>query len=364
MSVDLYSTRTMQQALIVAKRPRTFMREMMIRRDEYSQTEKVDVDIKVGQRRMAPFIDPNVGPGVNMDRVGFSTWTYVAPQLAPKRSLTFTDLQSRLPGESIYGTQTPDERAQILLGEDLAELDEAIIRAEEYMCVKAAFASAIPIVINGVLTQTITFPRASTVQIGDIGAAGNAYGGSSAAYWGASGANILTNIRAWQRVFTQQTGLTPDFMVCGQGAADALITAPTLNGITGLLNTRRADLGLIKPELMDGGATYIGRLNGTNIDIWGYDEWYIDPVTGTEGPLVPSNQILMGSSKAYCVMRYGAVGVATGVDQSSQLAPVAGARVPESWIEKEPAVRFIKINSRPLVVPVQNDAFLTAKVVP
>jgi hypothetical protein len=73
--------------------------------------------------------------------------------------------------------------------------------------------------------------------------------------------------------------------------------------------------------------------------------------------------LLMGSSKSYTVMRYGAVGVSSGLDNQAQLALVTGKRIPESWVSKEPAVRFLKVSSRPLVVPVQNDAYLTCQVI-
>jgi hypothetical protein len=114
---------------------------------------------------------------------------------------------------------------------------------------------------------------------------------------------------------------------------------------------------------MDGGATYYGQFAGTGIDLWGYDEWYIDPADGVEKPLVPQKMVLMGSSKSYTVMRYGAVGVTSGLDGQAQLSLAAGRRIPESWVTKEPAVRFLKISSRPLVVPVQNDAYLTCQVI-
>ena len=58
-----------------------------------------------------------------------------------------------------------------------------------------------------------------------------------------------------------------------------------------------------------------------------------------------------------------AVPVATGSDGAASLAIVRGARIPDSWIEKEPPARFIKISSRPLPVPIQIGAFLKATVV-
>jgi major capsid protein E len=371
MSIDIYDPRSMAQALLQMKPPRSFLRTLMIQRDEFYNNEQVDVDVKVGARRLAPFVNPNKGPGKVMDRIGFETRTYTAPMIAPKRPLTVTDLQKRMPGENVYQTQTPDERAAMLLGQDLAELDEDITRREEWMCAQAAFTSEI-VVTGDDVNETISFPRTNfLVDAAPAGSAPNGLGTSAptstqlanARLWTASTADIPTQIRQMRRIFIKQTGLAPDYAVMGEAAADALLTAPSLSGLTGFLNTLRMDLGQIKPELRDGGATYYGMFAGTGIDLWGYDEWYIDPADGVEKPMVPAKMILMGSSKGYTVMRYGAVGVSSGVDGQAQLALIAGRRVPESWVSKEPAVRFLKISARPLVVPVQNDAYLTCQVV-
>jgi len=353
MSIDLYSTRNMAQALRQMKPPRSFLRSLCVRRDEEFTAEQVDVDIQTGQRRLAPFVNPRA-PGKLVERIGFQTRTYTPPLVAPKRPLTPSDLQKRLPGETVYATQTPDERAAILLGQDLAELDEMIARREEWMIARAIFDSQIPLVGDD-LNTSITFDRDSSLDVGDIG---------SSAYWDANTADIPANIRDWRRRIVKLTGIAPTDMVLGEEAADAFLSAPSLKGLSGLMNTQRMDMGMIKPELRDGGAIYLGTFAGTGVDLWAYDEWYIDPADGVEKPMVPAKEIAMLSTQAYSVMRYGAVGVASGTEgQAANLALVAGKRVPESWIDKEPAVRHLKISARPLFVPVQNNAYLTAQVV-
>lgn len=379
MSIDLYNPRSMMQALLQMKPPRTFLRSKMIRRDEYSDREQIDVDTKTGVRRLAPFVNPATGVGKSMDRIGFQTSTVTPPMVSPKRALTPTDLQKRLPGENIYSTMTADERAAFLLGQDLAELDEDITRVEEWMCAQAAFNTG---TVNG-QTGTIIrckgddydvsffFPRdASLVDAAPTASPVNGLGSASPVStqlpsterWNQSTANISTQFRQVKRQIAKITGMSIDYAICGADAADGLLTAPSLSGISGQLNTRRLDLGLIKPEDMGDGVTYLGTLGGTGIDIFAYDEFYIDPADGTEKPIVPTKSVLFGSSRGYTVTRYGAVGVTSGVDNQAQIALIAGRRVPQSWIEKEPAVRMLKLSARPLVVPVQNSAYATVQV--
>jgi Phage major capsid protein E len=379
MSIDLYNPRSMMQALLQMKPPRTFLRSKMIRRDEFSDREQIDVDTKTGVRRLAPFVNPATGVGKAMDRIGFSTSTVTPPMVSVKRALTPTDLQKRLPGENIYSTQTADERAAQLLGQDLAEIDEDCTRVEEWMCAQAAFNTG---TVNGQkgtiihcvgddVDETFFFPRNAALIDAAPTASPSAGLGmddptstqiANTERWDQSTAHIPTQFRQVKRLIAKLTGLSCDYAICGSDAADALLSAPSLNGLGGLLNTRRLDLGLIKPEDMGEGVTYLGTLGGTNIDIFAYDEYYIDPTDGEEKAIVPEKSVLFGCSSSYTVMRYGAVGVTSGVDQQAQLALIAGRRIPQSWVNAEPAVRMLKLSSRPLVVPVQNDGYATVQV--
>jgi hypothetical protein len=381
MSIDIYTTRAMAAALEVGKTPKNFLRTLTVGRpDEFSNTEQVDVDVKIGARRLAPFVNPNKGVSKAVDRIGFNTLTHTAPMIAEKRPITGGDLRKRMPGETVYTPQTAEQRAAQLLTQDLKELDELIARREEWMCAQMAFNTGTVSGVAGTsihvlgddIDYYITFPR-SAEMMDTAPTASPAHGLAdtvaptstqlaNSERWDQSTAHIVTQIRQMRRRFQKRNGMSPDYMVLGEDAADALLSAPSLVGQTGLLSTLRMDLGQISPDLRDNGATFIGSFKGTGIDLWAYDEWYIDPADGVEKALVPAKSILMGSSKSYVVMRYGAVDVAEGVDDASRITSIAGRRIPESWINKEPAVRFVKVSSRPLVVPVQNDAFLTCQV--
>lgn len=366
MSVDLYSPRSMAAALQQMKKARSFMRQLMIRAEEEYSTENVDVDIQTGARRLAPFINPNIGISKQVDRIGYSTQSYTAPMVSPKRSISVTDIQKRLPGESLYSAVSPDARAAQLLGQDLAELDDIIMRTEEWMCAQAAINSAIAISGDDV-SETITFSRtAALVDAAPAASAPNGLGTSSptstklttARTWDQSTADIPTQLQQLRRLFQKTIGISPTDVVMGADAADYFLKN---TAIATLLDSRRMDLGLIAPEIRDGGATYLGSLRASGVDLWAYDEWYID-ANGVEQPMIPANKIVMLSRNSYTVMRYGAVAVSSGDGDSSSLSLVTGRRVPQSWVSKEPAVRFLKVSARPLVVPVQNDAYAVVQV--
>ena len=350
MAIDLYEPRTMARMLSEMKPPRTFIRDTFFRNHEEYDTEHVDVDIEIGARRLAPFVSPRLA-GKVVDTVGFKTSVYKNPTISLKKVLTGDHLQARVPGESLYENRSPEERQAILLGKGLADLDQMITRREEWMCAQALFTGQIHVVGDGV-DEVITFGRPAELTIALPAAAQR---------WDADTADIPKQLRDWRRACVKASGQSPDTAILGAKAADALLANEKLRKT---LDTLRLDMGQISPELMGTpGVTYLGQLKGTGIDLWVYDEWYVDPDSGDELPMVPEKEVLIGSSRAYTALRYAAVPVATGSDGSSTLSIVRGARIPDSWIEKEPPARFIKISSRPLPVPIQIGAFLKATVV-
>lgn len=341
MAIDLYSPRLMQAALREMKPPRAFLRSLFFGgAPQLSDRESIDVDIQTEGRRAAEFTSRH-GPGKAVDRVGFETYIFAPPNVAPKMAITVEDMQTRLMGEHVYSTRSTDDRAAALLGQDLATLDSLIARREELMVRDALVDGEIDCDGDDV-AQTITLPaRHASLTIGTLAAADR---------WTAATAEILRDLRAWRRAIAAQSGLTADVLILGYEAIDALLADESVRQV---LDNRRMDLGQIGPQLLNAGASYVGQLQG--IDLWGYEE-----LDASGDPLISSKTALMGSTQADCRLCYGAVGVAD--EAAKRIALVPASRVPESWVEREPAVRWLKVSSRPLPIPIQVNAFLTATV--
>ncbi len=355
MSISIFTPRSMAAVLALPHPARQFLGSLFFKTVETSQTKYVDVDVMIGARRLAPFVNP-MGPGKMVERLGYTTSTVEPPLIAPKRPITVPDMEIRAPGESIYSMRSGGDRAKEILANDLADLDEMILRREEWMKAKALFTSAIPVIGDDV-SLTITFPRDSSLVLGLLGATDR---------WTHASADIQKQIRTWRRAIVKLSGASPNIMILSPEAADAMFVSPILvgsSGTAGLMNQQNMAMGQLAPELRDSGATYLGKFAATGIDMFTYDEWFIDPADGVEKPIVPEKTILLGSTLARTVMRYGAVGVADGDGAQANIDMIALPRVPESWTVREPATRWLKVSSKPLPVPVENNAFLTAQVV-
>ena len=62
-----------------------------------------------------------------------------------------------------------------------------------------------------------------------------------------------------------------------------------------LLDVERYDLAVIKPRELPNGVTYIGTIQGEGMDIYSYNEWFLDNWTNKDKPenkpLVPTNAV-------------------------------------------------------------------------
>lgn len=342
MAIDIFDTRSMLAVLDVAKPAQTFLRDRYFGNVRTFDTAKVDIDIRIGKRRMAPFVHPKVG-GQTVDRIGYRTESYEPPNIAPDMVTTAEDLLKRGMGETIYGAAGPNQRAAMQLGEDLAELDEMIRRREEWMCSQILFTGKVDVIGEG-YDATINFwPGTAEDPYLALGAGDR---------WNEGTADIFGDLRSARRTVMQTSGVTPVDCLMGQDAAAALLDNEVVQK---KLDLRRIDLGMIDPQQLPNGVTYLGYLKDPGIDLWTYDEWYLDDA-GDEQPMVPADSVLLGSPGVRTSMLYGCV---VDVEKGSFALP----RVPVSWTQrKKPAGRIVQIQSKPLPCVHQIDGFRVLKV--
>lgn len=348
--MSLFTTRKMLQVLEQAKPAQSFLRDRYFSNVEPSTTEHVDIDIVKGKRKLAPFVHPNIG-GKTVERAGRTVNSYKAPEVSPDMVTTAEDLMKRAPGE-VYGENVdPNVRAARQIGKDLAELDDMITRREEAMCAQALFTGQILVKGDGYDEVLQYWPTNPADQPYVALAAG--------ARWNEATADVLGDLRGSRRTIMQNSGVSAIDVVLGQDAIDALLGNEKLQK---LLDLRRVDMGQISPQELPGGVTYYGHLKGVGLDLWGYDEWYLDE-NGDEQPMVPAKSVLIGSPLVRTTMAYGAVSLMRGTEGNQSVEIHAGRRVPDSWTQrKNPAGRIVQIKSRPLPIIHQIDGFRVLKV--
>lgn len=345
--VSIYEPRTMGR--IVSKLPpvRTFFRSTFFKHEETFVTKNVDVDFVKGTRKVAPFVSRLIG-GKIVPNTGYSTKTYTPPLVAPEKVTTVDDLLQRQPGENPFSGRTPAERAVVKMAQDFTELRDQIARREELMCCQSIFTGTIPVIGDGV-NEIIDFGFTNKETIT-----------TATKKWTNAASDPIEDLKRWHET-VQKTGFVNcDMCVMGSDVAKAFINHEK---VMKQLDVKNYNLAVIQPKQLPNGVTYIGTIHEIGLDIYKYNEWYLDdwtvPETPEEKPLVPVDTLALLSSTVNYSMYYGAI---TLIDEATgNFRTVEGKYVADTWAKRKPARRFLNLSSAPLCVPHDVDSWFVAK---
>lgn len=344
--INIYAPRYLAEVVRTAPPVHTFFLDTFFTNRKVFPTEKVDIDIKKGDRRMAAFVHPLVGGKVIRDE-GYRTETYTPPLINPCTITTADQLLKRLPGEDIYSGRTPAQRAAEKLVEEYDKLNEAATRREEWMAVQAIVNGEIKVVGEGV-NEVINFGlNNKKVLSGD-------------AQWGKAKAKILDNLDEWESEVLTNGFTNVDMVIMGSSALKAFLADAN---VAKNLDNRRVEMGIILPKDLPNGVRYIGHLNKPNVDIYEYREVYLDdwtdPSKSETKPLIPHNKIIMISSQSNYMRAFG---ICTYLDENEQWVSSMNERVFRTYIEHRPDRRMVELQTHPLTIPDKADSWLVAEV--
>jgi hypothetical protein len=348
--MDYYSPKTMRGVIRRTLPLRTFFKTRYFNNVVTFPTESVSFEFQEGKRRLAPYVNPRVG-SESVERDGYASKTFSTPLIGPRREITNDTLARKLLGESEWDSGlTAEDRAVKIAAQDIIDLQDTIYRREEYMCARVKQDGALTIRGRGVNLR-VDYGFDNVIQVG----AGD--------YW-TPGFDILGQLGAMVEE-QQKYGVNPDMLILGSAAAKALMDNEK---ILKLLDIKRVEVGEIKPDQLENGVRYIGRVitPEVTLDMYSYAEWYPDENDlDSEGnpklkPLVDPETVIMQSSREQNSMLYGVI---TLIDKSSGGNHVSYMEpyVPHSWFTEEPPQRFISIKSRPLPMPHDLKSWLVLK---
>lgn len=340
--VDLYTPRTLAEVVKTTPPVRTFLRDRFFTNVKTFPTKRVDIDIVKGNRKMAAFIHPMVG-GEIVQAEGYETKSYAPPLINPATISTADQLLERLPGEDMYSGKTPADRAAEKLIDEYNQLNDMTTRREEWMAAQVLTTGQLKVKGKGV-DEVIDFGLTNKTTL------------ASTKKWGASAADIWGNLKDWKQQVSRNGFANANMVIMGKAAADAFMADAT---VAKLLDNRRIEIGAIKPEEMEGGITYYGHLNLPGVDIYGYDEVYLDDETGETKPLIPDNVVLMIPSAASFMRAYG---LCTYLDDAGAWHRAETDRLLRTYVEHRPDRRFIELQTHPLLIPDKIDSWFAATV--
>ncbi|MBQ0955983.1 major capsid protein [Serratia symbiotica] len=314
------------------------------------ETEEVAIDVDVGLRRMAPFVSPLV-EGKLVEQRKYQTNVFKPAYIKDKRAPDLRKPISRQIGERIGGEFTAAEREMLNLQFEMADQIDMINRRLEWMAASALTKGKVTVAGEGYETKVVDFGRSADLTITLSGS--DRWPLSIAS--GATNTQPSDDIEAWQTTFLKNSGAVPTDLVFTNKSwrafrldttiKDNAITFPALSPFGNQIN--------IGAQIQKG-AVYKGRWG--NFDLWLYNDWAIDPVTGIEEPLIADGAVVMSCAALMGTRAFGVI-----LDPAFNYGPLAFA--PKTWVKEDPAQRLLMMQSAPLVIPSRVNASLCATVV-
>ena len=350
MPINIYDPRVMDQVVRVLPATGGFFRDTFFKRRFPVPGDTIDVDFYKGKRRISPFVNPKSAAKA-VEKIGYKTNTFKTPLLKPKDVTTVEDISVRLPGEGIYGGMTREDRALMLLTNALNDFNDMNIRREEWMASRAMLTGKIPVVGEGVNYEIdFGFTNKDTLTSGEC--------------WDENTSDPLADIDGWVEICQKNGYHTPNVCLMSSDAYNAFLDRVKA---LGLLNQLSMNLNVLQlnPQQLSENVIYGGMILKYNMPIYIYNEWFIDdwtdPSTPVESPIVPAGTVLLGSTNAKTTIYYGEITL-TDSNAASGFRSVIGEKAAQTWIEEDPAARYLALHSRPLTVPQEVDSWFVGTV--
>ncbi len=322
----------------------TFFRDRYFPTDpktDVFMADKVLVEyMDTADHRLAPFVVPRTGD-ILVSRKGYEAHEIEPPFIAPSRFLTLDDLKRRGFGEALYANSSATDRAAALQFQDLMDLDRRIARREEWMAAQT--------MINNGFTAISYIDDKITSEVFDI------------YFYDITKTNpsLYTVTEKWDDPLGDfwsdveiicealyERGITATDLVVGSRVGQFLTADEKL---AKLLDNRRMEFGLVKPEIKSPGVTWLGNinLNGFNLDIFISHETYMDDEGTSQYYFPPKGAMVTYAGCGH--MMYAKI---TQIEPDEEYHIFAAKRVAKFIADPDKDIRKLRLASRPLAAPI------------
>lgn len=302
-------------------------------------TKDVMIDFVEGTQKLAPFIRDGQEATVS-NRGGFNTRNVHCYDIALKRRTTAFDALKRAPGEApvVASAMNPQQRAAMLAGRDMRELQGSVRRTIEKLISDELFTG----VVN------IKDANGSTIDSIDLGL--DASHKLTKAWSTSNYKAIVSDLEEAATKIAEDSGLTASDVILGSSAAD---TAFKNDFFMKQLDTKNLENISASVSLRVGrGARLVGTVGG--LRIWRYDEIFKDASNQTQ-KIIPASGVVVLSDAMQATLHYGVAGdIENGF--------VEGEFAADTWYEKDPPVQWLRVRSAPLPVIEQISGVATITV--
>ena len=337
----VYDTATLIEVVPNLKLSQNFLLDNFFPNEAVAETEEIAIDVDVGKRRLAPFVSPLVeGKIVEGRRV--QTNVFKPAYIKDKRALDLRRPIRRAIGERVGGSLTPAERYMANVQFEMADAIDMINRRLEWMAAQALTSGTVTVTGEGFPTAIVDFGRDPSLTLALTGTA----------QWGQSGVLPSWNIQEWQNQVLKLSGGVCTDLVFTPSAWNYFLQDPNVKNawlFAGNGGPNSVDVG----AKITRGAVPMGRWG--QYRLWIYNDWYVDPVTDDETPMIADGTVIMAGPDLMGTRAFGVI-----MDPAFNYGPLPYA--PKMWVEQDPAQTLVLVQSAPLVIPSRVNACFSATV--
>jgi len=337
---DLFSTDVLNTVVASLLGSSQFLLDRYFPNVQTEVSEEIHFDTLDGKRRIAPFVSPLV-EGQIVASLGYKTSTLKPAYIKDKRVFDMNRPLKRSAGERIGGSMSPADRQRAMVARDMQDQIDMLNRRLEVM--------AGEVLATG--KSTISGDKYPTVVIDFGRAAGNSI--TANPLWSVTTSSPLDNLQDWSQVVLQQTGTMATDVIMPVSVWKVFRANDQVNERLNLQRLASTLPTMGQPAQIEEGGVFMGQVDNFNIFV--YSGWYVDPADGLEKAILPADSIILASAAIEGVRAYGAI-------RDEQAGLQALPYFVKSWVEEDPSVRFVMMQSAPLVVPYRPNASFKVKV--
>lgn len=327
--MDIFGTSVLNRVVENMNPPSSFMLDTFFPNVQTEQSEEIHFDTDSSKPEIAPFVSPLVA-GKVMEDEGFKTNSFKPAYVKDKRRFDVTSPLRRWAGEKIGGTMDPMERRRRQLARALKFQLERLTRREEVMAEELMRTGKVTVKGDKYPTRVVDFERN----------AGNAMVLAPGSQWGEAGVSIRDSLEAFVDQIQTESGGVVRKIVMDPKAAGLLRSDEALMK---LMDLRRQggpeNQGVLLGPMQQ---RRQGRFFGTygDFEFWVYQQQYVNEAKATV-QLLPDYSVYGATEDAEGTRCYGAI-----LDEEANYQ--AERYFSKSWLEKDPAVRWLLLQSAPL----------------
>lgn len=341
--MDIFSTHVLTKVVENLPTPSSFLLDTFFSNVQTSDKEEIFFDVTDSKPRISPFVSPLL-PGKVVDSGGYQTKSFKPAYVKDKRRFDANIPYKRMAGEIIGGSLSPAQRYERALATHLKDQLDNLTRREEVMAAEILRTGKVIVSGDGYPAQTVDFGRDAELT--------KALSGS--ATWDSSGVNPVDDLEDWAITLQDKSGVVAKTVVMDPQAWKIFRSNTTVQKY---LDIRRGTNNTINidPQIISENekARYAGSIG--DFAIWVYNDTYVDD-KGATCKLLPEKTVILGSREGLEGTRcYGAI-------HDEKANWTAQRYFTKSWIEEDPSVRWLLLQSAPLVVPYRPNASMCVTI--